>query len=79
MAEKGTAEEKEKVLGMCLCPGCPSWQECGERGGFCLSLVGLSKCIKRKEGCMCGGCPAHSMLGFRNYYYCIDGPEKSRK
>ncbi len=74
--EPGT---KEKVLGLCLCPTCPSWAECGEKGGFCLSAIGKSGCINKRRGCICGGCQARKMLGFKNYYYCMDGPEKVQK
>jgi len=79
MPENGTTEEKREMLEICACPGCPSWAECGEKGGFCLSLVGKSGCITKENGCICGGCSVHAMLGFKNHYYCTKGPEKGRE
>ena len=79
MAEKGTGEEKRKVLGLCLCPACPSWVGCRENGGYCLSKIGASSCITEESGCICGGCEAHNMLGLSTVYYCIRGSEKEQK
>lgn len=71
-----TAEQKvEYVFANCICATCPSWVECGEKGGFC--LVGVSECIKQKRGCVCPDCPVTKKMGLKWGYYCTDGSAKS--
>ncbi|WP_462272880.1 DUF2769 domain-containing protein [Methanohalophilus sp.] len=71
-------QKKEMVMSMCICPSCPSWVECGEKGGYCLSTIGKSDCIKEESGCICGGCPVTEELGLTNGYYCTRGSEKEQ-
>ncbi|TKJ46924.1 hypothetical protein CEE34_06435 [Candidatus Aerophobetes bacterium Ae_b3a] len=61
---------------MCICPQCPSWIECGEKGGFCLSAIGKSSCITEQKGCICPGCPVTGEMGLKHDYYCTRGSEK---
>lgn len=71
-----TAEQKkEYVFANCICGKCPSWVECGEKGGFC--LVGKSECITEKKGCVCGECPVTAKMGLKWGYYCIAGDAMS--
>lgn len=65
---------QSQIDSMCLCPGCPSFVECGKKS-FCVS--GKSKCIIKKRGCLCPGCPVENRMGFKHSYYCTDGSEKS--
>ncbi len=55
MNEQEMAEKKQMVLGMCVCAKCPSWVDCGEKGGFCFPAIGKSSCITEEKGCICGG------------------------
>jgi hypothetical protein len=75
-------EEMEKkkvwVLDNCTCPQCPSWLECGEKGGFCFPMIGKSGCIKEEKGCICGGCPVHDKLELKHLYFCTKGSEKEQ-
>lgn len=50
-------EKKMMVLSMCICAGCPSWVECGEKGGFCFQTMGNSTCITGEKGCIRDRCP----------------------
>lgn len=75
---KKTKEDKTKVFELCLCPQCPSWVECKETGGYCLSSVGKSKCIKKEKGCICGGCPIHQEMKLQHGYFCTRGSEKEQ-
>lgn len=70
--------KKEEVFSMCLCKSCPSWIDCGEKGGFCLDAVGESKCIREQQGCLCGACPATKMLKLTHGYYCTRGSESKQ-
>jgi len=72
---------KEKtVLSMCICATCPTYKDCSKEGkkkelGFCFITIGKSKCIKVEKGCLCGGCPFHMKMNFKNFYYCIKDSE----
>lgn len=54
----------------CLCPGCPSYLDCGDQLAYCLTEE-TSKCIKTKHGCICGSCPVFEQKGFDSHYFCI--------
>lgn len=77
-----SAEEIEKkkamVLELCICSTCPSWVECGEKGGFCFHTIGKSSCIKEEKGCICGGCPVFEKMSLANIYFCTKGSEKEQ-
>ena len=66
-------DEAEKS---CLCKGCPSYFNCGEKIAYCVDEGGKSNCIKNKAGCVCPGCPVQVKLNYTDVYYCIDGSEK---
>ena len=77
-APKGMEQDKAMALSRCICKGCPSWAECGEKGAFCFPTIGKSGCIKAEKGCICGGCPLTKIMGLRHGYYCIRGSEKEQ-
>lgn len=64
---------KKELEKKCICRTCPSFVNCKENIAFC--LTGKSKCIKKEMGCICGGCPVHSELGFKKGYYCLAGKD----
>ena len=72
-------KREEMVMAMCICPDCPSWVECGEKGGYCFETVGKSGCISKEDGCICLGCPVTSKLGLDYMYYCTRGSEKEQE
>ena len=45
-------QKADEVLGMCICMTCPSWVDCGEKGGYCL-FVGWEKCLHPGGEGMC--------------------------
>jgi len=71
-----TRQRSEEFLNMCICPQCPSWIECGEKGGFCLSAIGKSSCKTEQKGCIFPGCPVTGEMGLKHDYYCTRGSEK---
>ncbi len=75
MDEQEMAEKKQMGLGMCVCSKCPSWVDCGEKGGFCFPAIGKSGCITEEKGCICGGCPVTEKMGLKHAYYCTKGSE----
>ena len=65
---------KQQIDAMCPCPGCPTFVECGKKS-FCID--GKSKCIKKKRGCLCPGCPVQNKMNFKHDYYCLVGNEET--
>jgi hypothetical protein len=78
MSPEEMEQRKQMVLGLCICDSCPSWEECGEKGGYCLVMIGKSSCIKEERGCICGGCPVTDKLGLKHMYYCTRGSAKEQ-
>lgn len=76
LSSNETQQRTEELLDMCICSGCPSWTECGEKGGFCLSAIGKSSCITDQKGCICPKCPVTDEMGLKHQYYCTRGSEK---
>ena len=66
-------EDKKFAEEMCVCRNCPSFKECKEKIAYC--VIGKSKCIKERNGCICGGCPVHAKLNLSSGYYCFSGKE----
>lgn len=75
---KEMEEKKKMVLSMCVCKQCPSFMECGESIGYCLSTIGKSNCIKEEKGCICGDCPVTTQMDLKHDYYCTKGSEKKQ-
>jgi hypothetical protein len=67
--EKNIDNGVEELKAQCICPGCPSYVNCGEPIAFC--LIGISKCIKTEQGCICPGCPVYEKKGFNRDYFCL--------
>ena len=77
-SKKESIDKKQMIIDLCICKKCPSWIECNELGGFCSPLIGKSKCILNKNGCICGGCPVYEKMNLSHMYYCIRGSEKEQ-
>jgi hypothetical protein len=75
-AQKKEMDEKE-VIQKCLCPSCPSYVDCGEKG-FCYQDTPKSKCIKKEQGCLCPACPVEQAMGYEHVLYCTRGNEKEQ-
>ncbi len=59
----------KELQSQCICEGCPSYVECGEPLAYC--LVGISKCIKTEQGCICDACPVFEKKNFDRGYFCL--------
>lgn len=70
---------RDEASGECLCKGCPSYFDCGEKIAYCVDDGGKSSCIKNRAGCVCPGCPVQAKMKYTDVYYCIDGSEKEIK
>ena len=67
--------DRQKAIGLCLCGVCPSFMDCKEAIGYCLTDTGTSGCIREEQGCLCPGCPVQEGENFQHVYYCIRGSE----
>ncbi|MDD2438763.1 MAG: DUF2769 domain-containing protein [Methanosarcinaceae archaeon] len=79
MNSEWVKEQEEMVLSLCICQECPSWVECGEKGGYCFGTIGKSECIFEEKGCICLGCPVADKSGLEFMYYCTQGSAKEQE
>lgn len=69
-------EKNETNLKNCVCPNCPSYNECAKGKQevlYCAGDVGKSACEYKLNGCICGGCPVEKQNNISAGYYCIHG------
>jgi hypothetical protein len=61
----------------CICPDCPTYNECARKGGELLyCFLGRSpSCIKEEMGCICPDCPVAAQGDLVNIYFCSIGSE----
>ncbi len=71
--------EKNKQL--CICGGCPSYNDCAKgKKELLYCATGKSpSCIKEEKGCLCPTCPITPMIGLKNAYYCLKGTEREQR
>lgn len=80
-----TEEERMKSMSekkaLCICGGCPSYNDCAkEKGELLYCAIGASKtCITEAPTCICGGCPVTPKMGLKNLYFCTKGSEKEQR
>jgi aldose sugar dehydrogenase len=70
MRVEDTPENSER----CLCPGCPTYNDCTRAGAqllFCSR--GASDCVLKAVSCQCGGCSVWGHYSLGSYYFCIRG------
>ncbi|MCL5407225.1 MAG: DUF2769 domain-containing protein [Patescibacteria group bacterium] len=59
----------------CLCPNCPTHNECmKDQKLFC--SIGKTSCELKKQGCLCGECPVASEYQLHDLYFCEQGAAK---
>ena len=77
--EKMKAVEMNKSL--CICGGCPSYNDCAKEKGEALycSLGASPTCITNASVCICAGCPVTPKMGLKNQYFCTKGSEKEQR
>lgn len=67
-------EDSEANAASCLCPGCPTYDDCMRGAGQRLYCSrGRTDCTPAAKGCICGGCPVWSANGLSSYYFCMEG------
>jgi hypothetical protein len=79
MSEEDKNRSLEEIKGDCVCPICPTYNECAEKADeliFC--ITGKSKnCISEERSCMCPSCPFGQKhgIGVKYNFYCIRDSE----
>jgi hypothetical protein len=71
-----TVEPNAENRADCLCPHCPTYDECmtvEEELLYCGSSVTMCENTER-QGCVCGRCTVHGKYDLFGVYYCIEGP-----
>jgi len=67
-------ENSEENSEKCLCPGCPSHDECMKGKNEVLYCArNKSACEVPMNGCLCGNCPVHHENKLTSGYYCTNG------
>ena len=77
MVEEKIVQDTEENAELCLCPGCPTHNECMKDNNerlFCSR--GKTNCDLEKKGCLCGTCPVERNNGLTDFYYCAEGAAK---
>lgn len=70
-------EEKGK---MCVCPSCPSYNECTKgKEELLYCAKGKSSCEIEEKGCTCPGCPITEQMGLKNTFFCTKGTEAEQR
>lgn len=81
MRKEEVKKAMEDYKGLCVCPGCPSYNKCAEEAGellYCLLGAG-STCITEEAGCICPACPITDKVGVTHEYFCTKGTEKEQR
>lgn len=77
--EMNKAIEKEKKI--CLCPECPTYNNCTARKNqllFC--ALGKSEgCEINKIQCLCPTCPVTDEYGLKYTFFCDNGTEQEQR
>ena len=85
MMVKMSDEEKMKAVEMnkslCICGGCPSYNDCAKDKGEALycSLGASPDCIKEASICICGRCPVHRKWGLKTSTFARKDLRKSKE
>jgi hypothetical protein len=66
---------------LCICPTCPTYNECAENNMEALYCTeGKSAvCITKESGCICPACPVTEKLGLEKDYFCTKGTETKQR
>ncbi len=80
-----TEEERMKAIEdnktLCICPDCPTYNECAQEKGeiFYCSMGKSPTCITKGLGCICPACPITEKMGLTHDYFCTKGTEREQR
>jgi len=65
----------------CLCPTCPTYNNCASKAGeklFCVTGKSFM-CISEDKGCFCPQCPIGKEVGLKHQKFCLKGSEMAQR
>ena len=77
--EAARTTEARKVS--CICPTCPTYNDCANgRNELLYCVLGKSpECISEEVDCVCPGCPVTDEMGLEHTFFCTRGSEKEQR
>lgn len=81
MSKRQRMEAVEAKKKLCVCGGCPSYNDCArEKKELLYCTLGDSvECITEEAGCICPSCPVTDQMGLNHDYFCTRGSEKEQR
>jgi hypothetical protein len=81
MSKEDQAKTIGELMGMCICPTCPTYNSCAKNakeGLFC-ALGKSFMCISEEKGCNCPTCPVKGKMGLKYMSFCTRGQEQAQR
>ena len=83
----GKLSPEERMQGMkkateeCICPDCPTYNDCARKAGEGLFCAHGSSfiCITKENTCLCKQCPVWKEYGQTNERFCSNGSEAAQR
>jgi hypothetical protein len=81
MTEKERMRAIEESKALCICPDCPTYNECAQTKNelFYCGIGQSPTCITKEQGCVCPACPITEKLGLTKQFFCTRGTEKEQR
>ncbi|UCE96996.1 MAG: DUF2769 domain-containing protein [Candidatus Bathyarchaeota archaeon] len=81
MGEEERMKAIETKKEICVCGGCPSYNDCArEKKELLYCALGKSAtCITDEAGCICPNCPVTEQMGLTHDYFCTKGSEREQR
>lgn len=81
LSEKDRGKKIDDLKKLCICEGCPTYNECaGNENELLYCVLGKSpNCIVKEVTCLCPDCPITEQLGLKNQFFCTRGSERDQR
>jgi hypothetical protein len=81
MSKEDQAKTISELMGMCICPSCPTYNACAKNAkeGLYCALGKSFMCISEEKGCNCPTCPVKSKMGLKYKSFCTRGQEQAQR
>ncbi len=83
LSDEEKKEQLDKLAMDCVCPLCPSYNDCAkEKEEWLFCVTGSSDgCIDREKGCSCPECPFAKkyQIGVKHNFYCTLDSEMEQR
>ena len=81
LSEEDQAKKIDDQKKLCICEGCPTYNECaGTKDELLYCVLGKSpNCIDKEVTCLCPDCPISEQLGLTKQFFCTRGSEKAQR